>query len=347
MPLANSPNPQHNAGKAPLLVSDSEQPNGAKLFTQSAERIIDYLSVHTPFTDWSVSRVTRDEQIHVHVHHRHKLLTSGDHVAWKESFCHRMLGGAAHIVRDSSTDSNYSDLKAAGEVGAYAGYAIGDDHGELFGVLCGVRQAPLRVDEEIDGQLVNLFSELLATQLALSLGIERERRRNAQAEALAHLDALTGLLNRRGLENIMADAQEKIEAFGDSVAVAILDLDDLKAFNDSQGHAAGDNLIKRAAEALVSAGNEDCHIARFGGDEFVILLNGIGAAQAGNEFDVFARSLADAGVRASLGFATAELGRKTVQEAMVAADRMMYESKRKARNLQSMTKEPTTFFPQR
>lgn len=301
--------------------------NGAQSFTESARRVVDYLNVHTPLTDWSVSRVTRGEQIHVHVHHQ-QLITAGDRVDWDDSFCSRMAGGAAHVVRDSRADPNYSGLRASERVGAYAGYTIGDDRGEMFGVLCGVRPSPLREGEEVDERLVRLLSEMLSTQLVLSRGIDRERRRIELSEAAAHTDALTGLLNRRGWDRIVADAQERLTGFGDSVGVAVIDLDGLKAINDSEGHAAGDALIKRAADALLRACSAAGHVARYGGDEFVVLANGVVPARAEEEFEVFSKALAAAGVRASLGFAAAEPGRMGLDEALSVADRMMYRNKR-------------------
>lgn len=303
--------------------------SGARSFTESAELVVAYLNAHTPLTDWSVSRVSEGEQVHIHVHHE-QVLMIGDRVDWEESFCSRMAEGASHIVRDSRTDSDYSGLQAAEDVGAYAGYTIRDDRGGMFGVLCGVRPAPLLPEETVDEQLVRLLSELLSTQLDLSRRVDRERRQNALAEALAESDALTGVLNRRGWDRLVADAQERVDGFGDAVAVAVVDLDGLKSLNDRDGHAAGDELIRRAADALRNACTRSASVARYGGDEFVILANGVTRSGAATHFERFDRALAEAGVSASLGFAAAEPGRTTLDEAIDAADRMMYRRKRRS-----------------
>lgn len=300
--------------------------NGAKSFTKSSERIVKYLNENTPLSDWSVSRVTKGEQVHVHVHHD-QMLETGLRLDWNQTFCSRMHAGAAHVVRDAQSNPDYSDLEAAKYVGAYVGYTIGDDRGELFGVLCGVNPSPLLAEEEVDEQLVRLLSDLLSTQLELSRGIDRKRRRIEVTEALAHSDALTGLLNRRGWDAITADAQERLDAFGDPVAVAMLDLDGLKAMNDTEGHAAGDALLIRTADTLRSAGSAASRFARYGGDEFVILANGVIPAHAEAHFEVYSRALDQAGIKASLGFAAAEPGRTTVEEAFIRADKMMYERK--------------------
>ena len=304
----------------------TEQLNGAASFTQSAERVVAYLNEHTPLTDWSVSRVTNGEQIHVHVHHDH-VLSVGDRIEWQESFCSRMSAGAAHIVPDSRLDPQYSDLSAADRVGSYAGYTIRDDDGALFGVLCGVRETPLAEGETIDEELIRLLSELLSSQLELSRGIDRERRSIAIADALAHTDALTGLLNRRGWDRVLADAQERVDAFGDPVSVAIIDLNGLKRVNDTEGHPAGDRLLRHAAQALEAAASPAHRVARIGGDEFAVLANGVTAREAFEHFARFAAALEHAGVSAAVGSAAAEPGLATLADAVAAADRGMYSRK--------------------
>lgn len=305
---------------------------GAESFTKSVERVVSYLNANTPLTDWSVSRVTRGEQIHVHVHHD-EVLEVGDRVNWDESFCSRMAAGASHIVRNSRLDPNYSDLEASEQVGAYAGYSISDDRGEMFGVLCGVRVAPLSDEETIDEHLVRLFSDLLSSQLELARGVDRERRRIEMSETLAYTDALTGLLNRRGWDRLVHDAQERISGFGDPVAVAVIDLDNLKSVNDIEGHAAGDKLLQRASEALLGACTAASHVARFGGDEFVVLANGVVPSRVDEDFAVFVNALAQAGIEASIGYAAAEPGLVTVVDALAVADGNMYQAKRRKKSV--------------
>ena len=305
--------------------------SGAASFSASAERVVDYLNTHTPLTDWSVSRVANGEQIHVHVH-RDQLFTVGDRLAWNESFCSRMSAGAAHVVRNTQQDPDYADLRAADRIGSYAGYTIRDDQGELFGVLCGVREAPLDDNESVDESLVRLLSELLSSQLELSRAIDDERTGLAIADALAHSDALTGLLNRRGWDRVLLEAQARVDAFGDPVAVAIIDLDGLKRVNDSEGHPAGDRLLIRTAHALTSCATDAHRVARIGGDEFAILADGISAHQLPAHFARFERALAAAGVSASVGAAAAVPGTSPLRDAVARADRAMYVRKSAARH---------------
>lgn len=307
-----------------------EERAGAELFTAAAVRAVGYLNANTPLADWSVSRVADGHQVHLHVHHE-ALIDAGDRIEWPESFCSRMTTGAAHVVRDSLADPDYADLAQAQRIGAYAGFPIVDDTGAMFGVLCGVNPAPISAAAMIDQDLIELISELLSTQLALARRVDRERRRLALAEAFAHTDSLTSLLNRRGWDLVVRDAQERIDAFGDAVAVAVVDLDDLKQANDRDGQVAGDDLLRRAGAALDAASGPGDRVARYGGDEFAILANTVPSDRLAAHFAAFETALTSVGVRASLGFASTVPAVTGIAEAFELADAAMYEHKRRRR----------------
>ncbi|MET0951847.1 MAG: sensor domain-containing diguanylate cyclase [Aeromicrobium sp.] len=304
---------------------------GSDLFSASAQRIVDYLSAHTPLTDWSVSRVSGGEQVHVHVHPE-SFLTTGQRVPWDETFCIRMYHGASRIVPDSHLDPDYADNPDAQVVRAYAGFPITDDDGELFGTLCGVANQPLVDESAIDADLLALMGELLSSHLAMSRIADRERRSVEIAGALASEDALTGLVNRRGWDLLVTDAQQRVDAYGDLVAVAVLDLDGLKQINDTEGHQAGDELIRRAASALRAAARPADRVARYGGDEFAILSNNVPVPDLPGHFARFTDALAEHGVSASMGFAQTNPGLVTMQEAFSRADKAMYDQKQSRRN---------------
>lgn len=303
--------------------------SGATAFATAAREVVEYLSRRTPLSDWSVSRIAGGEQVHVHVHHD-ELIGTGDRVAWDDTFCRRMTHGAAHVVHDSLADPDYADLPVAVAVRSYVGFPITDE-GELFGVLCGVGQRPLADEASVDDDLVQLLTHLLSSQLTLSRIADREHRRAAISAALADTDELTGLVNRRGWEAIVADAQERIDAFGDPVAVAVVDLDGLKAVNDVHGHTAGDALLRRTGAALRAACTAQDRVARYGGDEFAILTNNVAVDDLPRHFARFERSLVEHGVAASLGHAFTGPGERTVADAFARADAAMYDAKRSRR----------------
>ncbi len=299
---------------------------GSDHFSASAQRVIDYLNTHTPLTDWSVSRVSGDEQVHVHVHDE-KVLEPGLRASYSDGFCVRMINGAASVVVDTLADPDYADAVHAQAIRSYAGVRLLDDHGELFGVLCGFGTDPLESVEDVDAELLALMGDLLSTHLATARTADRSRRDVEVAAALAQTDDLTGLTNRRGWNALALDAQQRLDAYGDQVAVAVIDLDQLKTINDTHGHAAGDELLVRAAASLTAWGREGDRVARYGGDEFVILSNGVAVADLPAHFAGFARALDDVGVSASFGFSATRPGAVSVADAFVEADRAMYTAK--------------------
>lgn len=299
---------------------------GADTFSAAATRVVDYLATHTPISDWSVSRVSDGVQVHLHVHHE-TLIDVGDELEWSDTLCKRMVEGASHVVPDTVADPVFSGSAHVPTVRAYAGFPIVDADGSMFGVLCGVDRQPLPDEAAVDPDLVEIFSDLLSTNLRLARIAEDERRSARTAAALAETDALTGLMNRRGWDVILRDAQRRVTAFGDRVALAVVDLDGLKRLNDTLGHTAGDDAIRSAADALLEAAGPRDRIARYGGDEFAILTQDIGLSEIESHYETFVRALADHGVSASVGAARSVVD-EALHETFDRADERMYAVKR-------------------
>ncbi len=94
----------------------------------------------------------------------------------------------------------------------------------------------------------------------------------ARLSELAHTDPLTGLPNRRAWTAELERALQRARRTAEPLTLAMLDLDDFKAFNDTFGHGSGDRLLEQTADALRAQLRPDDVIARLGGDEFAILL---------------------------------------------------------------------------
>jgi diguanylate cyclase (GGDEF)-like protein len=145
-------------------------------------------------------------------------------------------------------------------------------------------------------------------------------------ELLAETDALTGLANRRGWSTRAHAEINRATRSGEPLAVALLDLDDFKAFNDASGHAAGDRLLTDCARAWREALRPTDFVARLGGDEFAVLLPGCDAPSALVVAGRLEAALPPA-VRSSIGVAQWHPG-QSIRDTVAAADAALYGAKR-------------------
>lgn len=107
----------------------------------------------------------------------------------------------------------------------------------------------------------------------------------AEAQIVAGSDALTGLANRRSFQAHLALAMAQAIADGTPLSVAFCDIDHFKTINDNFGHDTGDRILKMVADALADGAGEDAFVGRFGGEEFLILFDGIMARRAAMRVD--------------------------------------------------------------
>jgi diguanylate cyclase (GGDEF)-like protein len=174
---------------------------------------------------------------------------------------------------------------------------------------------------------------LLVAMLLASLRVMLVRERT-----LSRTDPLTGMLNARAMREI-ADAElSRAERYRHPLSLAFIDVDDFKRLNDSRGHTAGDRLLKRIAELIKSNLRASDFVARYGGDEFVVLLpladegaarNAVGKLQA----RVAASDVDGVRVTLSVGVITYVPGPGTasIDTLLENADRLMYEVKTKGK----------------
>jgi GGDEF domain-containing protein len=122
---------------------------------------------------------------------------------------------------------------------------------------------------EIDNELIQQASDL-ASRVGVALAAHA---REAQLVYRAHHDDLTGLPNRALLQERLQLEMARARRNGEQLAVLFLDQDRFKAVNDTLGHQAGDQVLRVATERLRSCLRDCDTVARFGGDEFVVLLS--------------------------------------------------------------------------
>jgi diguanylate cyclase (GGDEF)-like protein len=167
-------------------------------------------------------------------------------------------------------------------------------------------------------------AQIRETLERLRATVEHLEHRMVLAERESALDPLTGLSNRRAWRDSLRAAEERCRRGAPPAVVAVVDLDDFKEINDTQGHAAGDMILTALARTLTAATRAGDTVARTGGDEFAVLAFGT------DDADTLARRLeaavAAAGLRASVGAADRpEVG--GLDAAWDLADEAMYASK--------------------
>jgi diguanylate cyclase (GGDEF)-like protein len=182
----------------------------------------------------------------------------------------------------------------------------------------------------------SLFSVGLMTGL-VTVMTTRERELQAALARAADTDALTGVLNRRGLAPLVEALVARAGAERTRLAVVMVDLDHFKRFNDRHGHLLGDEALIRLAGALTAAARDGDHVARVGGEEFTVALPGADEGAARAYTDDVMRRLAEEDVAPELrltvsaGIATHGPDADTVHTLMGAADDALYRAKHAGR----------------
>ena len=166
------------------------------------------------------------------------------------------------------------------------------------------------------------------------------RVREQRLRHLADHDALTGLLNRRGFGRELRRHISRLARYGSrGGALLMLDLDNFKRYNDTHGHAGGDDLLRAVSKGLGARLRAGDMIGRIGGDEFAVLLPEASREQAGVVAAALVQSVrevsqeGDARITASAGiFCFDDIERLSADGAMVGADLAMYEAKQAGRD---------------
>jgi diguanylate cyclase (GGDEF)-like protein len=189
-----------------------------------------------------------------------------------------------------------------------------------------------RVEEA--GALALLALMLLAFLLTRPL-LRALRWTEARASE-ARVDALTGIANRRALEESLAAEISRAQRFGHPLAVVLLDLDHFKRTNDAHGHAAGDLLLRAVARILSSAARQGDTVARLGGEELVVVLpetDPAGARRLAERLRVAIEAcrVGEMRITASFGVA-ARVDGDRVDSLLAAADAALYTAKENGRN---------------
>ncbi len=314
------------AGSASSAVAD---------FNGLAREVLELLAERVGLRLWLVTRVVEDRQVVLVSHYAPKGgygMPAGSVLIWSASLCYQLVAGHGPRVAPRIADVAPYAAAAAGlpaPVAAYVGVPLQQPDGALFGTLCGFDPEPQSDDLFVAEPLVRLQARLLATVLAHELAADQHVRRAELAEAEASIDVLTGLANRRAWDRIVAREDARCRRYGHPACVLAVDLDGLKVVNDTDGHAAGDELLRRAGHVLRASARDSDLAARVGGDEFGVLAVEADAAQGARQADRLRAALHNAGVPATVGLGVRSTDR-TLADAWRQADQNMYETKRRS-----------------
>lgn len=245
-------------------------------------------------------------------------------------------------ITDLKNDRKTSHSQVMADTGMqlYAGTSLVTGEGYRIGTLCVWDKQPHRLSAQQRELLTGLARQAMAllelreNESLLKQALLREQR-------LASVDMLTGLLNRRVLFERLDHEIERSRRYGTPLSLIMIDLDNFKKINDRLGHAAGDCVLRRVGEIILTGSRTSDIAGRYGGEELCVVLPQTSAEGA----RVFSESLRDqiAGtaiafgaqtieVTASFGVASLASGQSNLEQLFAAADTALYSAKKNGRN---------------
>jgi diguanylate cyclase len=267
-------------------------------------------------------------------------IPEGITAAWDDTLCKRALEEGRPFTDDVA--ERWGDSQAAKALGinTYISSAVRTGDGELYGTLCAASGAkmPMTANSE---RVLQLFSTLIGQHVERESLMHQLRKANAELSSHALTDALTGLPNRRALNQELSRMLARAQREGTSLHVGFIDLDGFKAINDVHGHEIGDRFLAAMAAKLGAGVRSGDLLARLGGDEFVVVAP---ESYTNHSADLLREHLARiteahfqfdevkidyAG--ASVGLVTVEPGERSADAVLAMADAAMYEVKRARR----------------
>ncbi len=206
---------------------------------------------------------------------------------------------------------------------------------------------PLVIEKNLTVAKLRHENETLRQSLESALGEVQESNKQLQTqmeqvEQMAATDHLTGLYNRRYFGKVVMQMFADATRYQHDIAIGMIDLDHYKEINDTFGHAVGDDLLVLAGKTIAANLRQADVAARYGGDEFVVILSHTSSADAEavitrirNEFKAASAVLLkrDKGVSMSIGIASLSMCQSiSAEELMASADRALYVSKEEGRD---------------
>jgi diguanylate cyclase (GGDEF)-like protein len=205
----------------------------------------------------------------------------------------------------------------------------------------------LNVTDKIGGNSFDAVDlsllDVIGPQIAVALERAEWQERATQFQLMSITDPLTGLLNRRYLEERLTEELNRSKRYSYPMSCLMIDIDDFKSYNDRNGHQAGDAALKMTAHSLKAALRSADIACRYGGEEFCILLPQTSLSEAGviaermrmkvTETDYpYGKSQPRGTVSVSIGISTFGKHIDTAESVIAAADRALYNAKALGKN---------------
>lgn len=182
--------------------------------------------------------------------------------------------------------------------------------------------------------------------VAITRDVTRRKQRHDELDALANTDTLTGLANRRAFDTALETRLKAARDTAMPLSLLIIDVDRFKLYNDTYGHASGDDCLKAVATATRSATRRDDVVARYGGEEFAVILERADADAAHDAAEKIRRAIASLRYpherNLPWGYVTISIGTATIESRAItpntapalfnAADAALYRAKGSGRN---------------
>ncbi len=290
--------------------------------------------------DWQMNLLHRGALIMLHF----AASVDGDHITilgtpTRDSLvrlCTRMLppgsgdaANALHACQDASRNHAAGDIDRLEELS------------RLNNELVNAQRELARANAELEIR----NAELDIAQTRLQQQQDELIEANLKLERLATQDPLTGLANRRKFQERFTAEFSRARRYGEALSVIMLDLDHFKAYNDSFGHAGGDDVLRRVAAVMNRNVRDTDIVARQGGEEFAALLCRAGRNEALAVAERLRRSIEQVPwphrpVSASIGVATLGPGIPTAERLLDLADKALYRSKENGRNRVTHADDP-------